>query len=45
MMLTLYPVKPSVLDRAETPEYGLLRDALVENTVFGAGDRTAARAA
>jgi tRNA-splicing ligase RtcB len=37
MMLTVYPVAPDVLDKPESPEYDLLRRALQENTIFGAG--------
>jgi tRNA-splicing ligase RtcB len=37
MKLTIYPVAPDVLDQPQSPEYRYLRDALVKNTVFGAG--------
>jgi tRNA-splicing ligase RtcB (3'-phosphate/5'-hydroxy nucleic acid ligase) len=37
MMLTVYPLSPKVLDKPDSPEYALLRTALVENTIFGAG--------
>lgn len=37
MMMTIYTVSPTVLDQPETSEYRLLHQALVENTIFGAG--------
>jgi tRNA-splicing ligase RtcB len=37
MMLSVYPVKPGVLDQTDQPEYALLKAALVEKTIFGAG--------
>jgi tRNA-splicing ligase RtcB (3'-phosphate/5'-hydroxy nucleic acid ligase) len=37
MMLTVYPTTPDVLDKPQKPEYDLLRTALVDNTIFGAG--------
>ncbi len=38
MMISLYPVSPDWLDQPETPEYAHLSAALVENTIFGAGE-------
>jgi tRNA-splicing ligase RtcB len=37
MMLTVYPAKAAILDQSDQPEYDLLKTALVENTIFGAG--------
>lgn len=37
MMLTVYPVSADALHQPDSAEYNLLRKALVENTIFGAG--------
>ncbi len=37
MMLTVYPVAPDVLNHPEKAEYALLKQALLNNTIFGAG--------
>jgi tRNA-splicing ligase RtcB len=37
MMLTVYPVSPQVLDKPENAEYAHLKQALLNNTIFGAG--------
>jgi tRNA-splicing ligase RtcB (3'-phosphate/5'-hydroxy nucleic acid ligase) len=37
MMLTVYPVSPTILDDNRSPEQKVLYTALMENTIFGAG--------
>ncbi len=37
MMLSIYPVPPHILGKQESPEYGHLKEVLINNTVFGAG--------